>query len=158
MKEESLSYIQRAARKVRGLSVSPRVGGSAHPAVSCTSRATDAARDGQALERDASLCISASVAGSTAKAVPEVCVMALPPPAAFVSRTTEIIELVPCSADRDPCAFTSVGSVSAGSNAKPVLKRAQAPTAKPSKEFFHRALLGAVGLNRRKEEKHYEHW
>jgi hypothetical protein len=30
--EESLSYIQRAARKVRGLSAAPRVGGSAHPA------------------------------------------------------------------------------------------------------------------------------
>ena len=39
-----------------------------------------------------------------------------------------------------------------------VFKRAQAPKAKASKEFFHRALLGAVGMNRRKEEKHYEHW
>ena len=105
--DDSLSYIQRAARKVRGLSASPRVGGSAHQPAS----PTNAARAGQALERDASLCISASVAGGAAKVVPEVCVMTLSPSAAFVSRTIEIIEFVPCSADRDPCAFTSLGSV-----------------------------------------------
>ncbi len=129
-----------------GLSASPLVSGSAHPAGSCTPPATDAARTGQALERDASLCISALVAGGAAKAVPEVCVMALSSPAAFVSSAT------------GTHARSHPWAVSAGSHAKPVLKRAQVPTAKPSKEFFHRALLGAVGLNRRKEEKHYEHW
>jgi hypothetical protein len=33
----------------------------------------------------------------------------------------------------------------------------QAPKA-VKKEFFHRALMGAVGMNRRTEEKHYENW
>ena len=33
-----------------------------------------------------------------------------------------------------------------------------APKAAVKKQFFHRALLGAVSMNRKQEEKHYEHW